>query len=260
MQKGLVVCYESRTLNEHEQNYLTHDLELERIIHAFSMRKHYLLGRRFVLMSDHSGLRYLFENLNLNSSKDRWLAMISEFDLEIRYIKGKENNVVDTLRRIQMNHIPYMRSYGIDLQDEILQEGQQDDRYNELMHRLSQGTCDQNMDYHLMANDLVIFQDRTYVADNNELKMVILKEFHAKPYLFHLCYQRTLTMVKNFYYWTNLKSEVANFVPICLDYQQMKTQCKHTDRLLQTLMITEWKWEVISTDFIIGFAKDIQIT
>jgi len=58
MQEGQVVCYESRKLNEHKQNYLTHDLELAVITHALKMWRHYLLGMRFLLMSDHSGLRY----------------------------------------------------------------------------------------------------------------------------------------------------------------------------------------------------------
>jgi len=61
------VCYESRKLNEHEQNYVTHDLELSYIIHAFKVWKHYILGMIFVLMRDHSQLRYLFDQLNLNS-------------------------------------------------------------------------------------------------------------------------------------------------------------------------------------------------
>jgi len=67
MQDRQVVCYESWKLNEHEQNYLTHDLELEAMIYAVNMWRHYLLGRRFVLMSDHIGLRYLFDQPNLNS-------------------------------------------------------------------------------------------------------------------------------------------------------------------------------------------------
>jgi len=29
-----VVCYDSKNLNEHEQNNVTHDLKLESIIHA----------------------------------------------------------------------------------------------------------------------------------------------------------------------------------------------------------------------------------
>jgi hypothetical protein len=61
MQEGHVIFYESRKLNEHEINYVTHDLELASIVHALKMWRHYLLGRRFVLMTDHSGLKYLFD-------------------------------------------------------------------------------------------------------------------------------------------------------------------------------------------------------
>lgn len=61
MQEGHILCYELRKLNEHEQKYVTHDLVLATIIHALKMWRHYLVGRRFVLMSDHNGLRYLFD-------------------------------------------------------------------------------------------------------------------------------------------------------------------------------------------------------
>lgn len=72
-------------------------------------------------MSDHSGLRYLFYQLNLNTKQARWLAMISEFEFEIMYIKGKKNKVVDALKkRIRVNHIETMSSYGTNLQDRIM--------------------------------------------------------------------------------------------------------------------------------------------
>ena len=78
---------------------MTHDLELEAIIHALKMWRYYLLGKRFVLMSDHIGLRYLFDQPNLNTRQARWLATINDFDFDIRYIKGKENKVADALNR-----------------------------------------------------------------------------------------------------------------------------------------------------------------
>ena len=56
-----MVCYESKKMNEHEKKYVTHDLEFAAIIHALKMWRHCLLGRRFVLMSDHIRLRYLFD-------------------------------------------------------------------------------------------------------------------------------------------------------------------------------------------------------
>ena len=101
-----MVCYESWNLNEHEKNYVTHDLELENIIHALKMWRHYLLFKRFILMSDHSGLRYLFDQTNQNFKQSRWLDTLSEFEFKIRYIKGKENMVADALsRKVQVNQI-----------------------------------------------------------------------------------------------------------------------------------------------------------
>jgi len=47
--------------------------------------------------------------------------MISEFDFEIMYIKGKENMVADALSRsVQLNQIVTMSSYVIDLHNWIL--------------------------------------------------------------------------------------------------------------------------------------------
>ena len=88
-------------------------------------------------MSDHSGLRYLFDQPNLNVRQARWLAMIREFDFEIKYIKGKENRVAYSLnRRVQVHHLTTMSSYGTDLQGRTLQARQHDVRYMEIVHRL----------------------------------------------------------------------------------------------------------------------------
>lgn len=100
---------------------MPHDLELETIIHALNMWRHYLLDKMFVLMRDHNGMRYLFDQPNLNARKYRWLAMLSEFDFKIRYIKGKEKRLANSLsRRVQLNHVAIVISYGTNLQDRIL--------------------------------------------------------------------------------------------------------------------------------------------
>jgi hypothetical protein len=40
MQDRHVICYESKKLNEHEVNYVTHDMELDAIVHALNMWRH----------------------------------------------------------------------------------------------------------------------------------------------------------------------------------------------------------------------------
>ena len=83
MQYVHVICFESRKLNEHEINYVTHDLELVVIVNDLKKWRHYLLGRIFVLMTYHSGLRYSFDQPKPNARQDRWMALLSEFDFEI---------------------------------------------------------------------------------------------------------------------------------------------------------------------------------
>ena len=73
MQDNHVICYESRKLKDHEKNYVTHDLELAAIVHALKMWRHYLMGRKFELRTDHSGLKYLFDQPTLNARQARWL-------------------------------------------------------------------------------------------------------------------------------------------------------------------------------------------
>ena len=88
-QEGHVICYESRKLKDHERNYAMHDLELVAIVHALKMWRHYLIGRKFELRTDHLGLKYLFDQPNLNARQARWLEVISKFDFDILCVKGK---------------------------------------------------------------------------------------------------------------------------------------------------------------------------
>jgi len=97
-----------------------------------------------------------------------------------------------------------------------------------------------------------------YVSDSSELKKVILREFHAKPYSGHPGYQKTLVAVKRYYYWANLKRDVAEFVARCFDYHRVKEECKHLGGLLQLIANPEWKWEVIFMDFITGLLKIVK--
>jgi hypothetical protein len=72
-QNGFVICYESRKLKDHERNYATHDLELAAIVHALRKWRHYLIGKRFELRTDHNGLKYLFDQPNLRGRRIKWL-------------------------------------------------------------------------------------------------------------------------------------------------------------------------------------------
>ena len=57
------------------------------------------MGRKFLLLTDNSGVKYMFNQPDLNARQEMWLDFLSEFDFEVRHIKGKENKVADALSR-----------------------------------------------------------------------------------------------------------------------------------------------------------------
>lgn len=48
---------------------------------------------------------------------------------------------------------------------------------------------------------------------------------------------------------------MAEFVARCLDYQWVKAESKYPTILLEPILIPEWKWEIISMDFITYFPR-----
>jgi hypothetical protein len=97
MQAGKVVCYASRQLRKHEENYPTHDLELAAVVHALKIWRHYLIGHRCEIYSDHKSHKYIFTQNDLNLRQCRWLELIKDYDPGINNHPGKANVVADAL-------------------------------------------------------------------------------------------------------------------------------------------------------------------
>jgi hypothetical protein len=103
------------------------------------------MGKRFELRTSHNGLKYLFDQLTLNARQGRWLEFLSEYDFDIKHIKGKENKVVDALsRRVHELHATTISMYQSDLKDRILEAANLDLHYKELVEKLQQGNLQQD--------------------------------------------------------------------------------------------------------------------
>jgi hypothetical protein len=50
-----------------------------------------------------------------------------------------------------------------------------------------------------------------------------------------------------------MKSKIDEYLSKCLECQQVKYEHQHPTSILQPLPIPEWKWEIISVDFITWF-------
>lgn len=94
-----VIAYGSRTMNKSERNYCVTDKELLAVKHFVEHYKHYLLGRRFLVRSDHQALKWLFSLKDPKSRIARWIEILSAYDFEVEYRRGTQHGNADALSR-----------------------------------------------------------------------------------------------------------------------------------------------------------------
>lgn len=95
------IYFFSRTLNEHEVNYPTHEKELLAIVAAIEEFETYLKGRKFVVKTDSQCLVYLFSDPHKNKRLVRQAINILDANFDVHYQPGKLNVVADALSRIE---------------------------------------------------------------------------------------------------------------------------------------------------------------
>src|ERR1041385_7386575 len=208
MKEGKVVAYASRQLHQHEVNYPRHDLELAVVVHALKLWRHYLIGQRCEVYTDHTSLKYIFTQPDLNLRQRRWLELVKDYDLGINYHPGKSNVVADALSRkpsmvnalwermnpklqrqfaslnlvlcgpLNMKKLEITRT----LVEEIKGAKTQDPEIQEIKERIPRGKAES---FHLDAQGVLWFENRICVPDQANLRQQILREAHQFAYSIH---------------------------------------------------------------------------
>ena len=93
------------------------------------------------------------------------------------------------------------------------------------------------------------------MPDVVDLKLFILNEMHKPLYAGQPGYKNMITTLRKQLFWPRLRADVIDYLSKCLESQQVKVKHHHPRGLLHPLPILEWKWEVISLDFITGFLR-----
>ena len=187
-----MICYESRKLKEHEKNYATHDIELAAIVHALKMSRHSLMGRIFELKIDHCGMKYLFDQPNLNAREARWMEFLCEFDFEIKHIKEKENKVVDALsKNVHEMHVASLSTCQPDLRHQIVNHNATNEMYVQIKDKLQQQSLEKKCErYKLEEDQLLTYKNIIYIPNVEDLRRIFIDEIHQAPYFGHLGYQK----------------------------------------------------------------------
>src|SRR3954467_8011457 len=208
MQDRHVVAYASRQLRPHEENYPTHDLELDAVVHALKTWRHYLLGNRCEIYSDHQSLKYIFTQPNLNLRQRRWIELIKDYDLGISYTPGKANVMADALsrksycnnlmlqqyqpllheefRKLNLEIVPHgFLSTLVEkptLEDQIIVAQRRARGVRRIKENIASGVA---KCFSIDSKGTVFFENCLVVPKNKNLRQLILKEAHDTPLSIH---------------------------------------------------------------------------
>lgn len=96
--KEKIISFFSSVHNDAQSRYSTTDQELLALISAVKHFRHYLLGQKFILRTDHKALIYMMKTKDESTRIYRWSLLLQEYDFELQHIRGV-NNFTDYLSR-----------------------------------------------------------------------------------------------------------------------------------------------------------------
>lgn len=249
-----VISYGSRSLTKAERRYSITRKELLAVVHFIKTYRPYLYGRRFVLRTDHSALKWMMSFKEPEGQLARWLDTLSEYDFEIRHRAGRIHGNADALSRIDHDAGIWSKSerkpvaaITIATHSKDLQKQQSDDpeiaeviEWLRNAHRPSWdkiSTRSTSLKAYwaqfdqLSVRDNILYRkwftnkgkvEKEQVAVPNSMRSTIQKQCHDAPSGGHLGRHKTLTKIKQSFYWPGMDKDVRRWCASCPDCAKRK--------------------------------------
>ncbi|GJX02010.1 putative reverse transcriptase domain-containing protein, partial [Tanacetum coccineum] len=243
MHREKVIAYASRQLKKHEENYMTHDLELGAVVFALRLWRHYLYGTKYVVYTDHKSLQYILDQKELNMRQRQWIELLSDYDCEIRYHPGKGNVVADAFSQKEREKLIRVRALVMtvypDLSERILKaqtEAMKEDNVKaENLGRLLKPI------FEIRSDRIRYFDKQIWLPLFGGLRDLIMHESHKSKYSIHPGSDKMYQDLKKLYWWPNMTADIATYVSKCLTCANVKAEHQKPSGLLQQPEIPEWK-------------------
>ncbi|WVZ52211.1 hypothetical protein U9M48_003293 [Paspalum notatum var. saurae] len=177
--------------------------------------------------------------------QQRWLELIKDYDLEIHYHPGKANVVADALNRkahcnviearptvrvicCEMDEIEMLTEQHAELynliieptiKDQIIVAQKKDKGMAHIRNEINEKTkaC-----FKLDEEGVLWFKNRLVVPKDMELRKKILDEAHTSMFTMHLGSNKMYQDLKQKFWWTRMKREIAKYVSECDVCQRVK--------------------------------------
>src|SRR3569832_84803 len=118
------IAFASRTLSKPEKNYSTMEQEALAIVWGLKYFRPYIYGHKIILYTDHAPIRLLKLKDDSSPRLVRWIMALQQYDLQVKYRKGSQNQNADALSRLPIpdrqdntvNTVQFDRNHLIDEQ------------------------------------------------------------------------------------------------------------------------------------------------
>jgi hypothetical protein len=137
------------------------------------------------------------------------------------------------------------------LKAEIIAAQKDDDGMGHIKRRMREGDPKVSC-FREDAEGAIWFKERLVVPRREALKKKIMDEAHMLRYSIHPGSTKMYHDLRQQFWWTRMKREVACYVSKCDTCQKVKADYMKPGGLLQSLSVLEWKWDDVSMDFIMG--------
>ncbi|KAL4325224.1 hypothetical protein GQ457_11G000740 [Hibiscus cannabinus] len=252
IQENKPLAYFSQKLSGRMQGASTYHREMFAITQAMSRWRQYLLGRKFVIITDQKSLRELTQQTIQTPEQQHWLSKLIGYEFEIQYRPGKLNTVADALSRESSTMFMALSRTTLGVIENLKRASEIDKELRALKMQIQEGNLSSS-EYKIQG--LVLYKDRIVIPNESVLKFLLLKEFHSSTMGGHAGIFRTWHRLSANFYWKGMRTDVQKFVRECQVCQRMKAESLTPAGLLQPLPIPNQVFEDISIDFITGWPK-----
>ena len=223
-----------------------------------------MYGEKCFIYTDHKSLKYLPSQRELNLRQRRWMELIKDYDCMIDYHPGKANVVADALSRKTMQTLRTLNAHLSLIDDgtvvielierpsllnRVLEAQKKDEKIAVLVSQIGNG---KEIEFTVNEDEVLYYKDRVCVPDDNDLRKAILEEAHSGSFAIHPGSTKMYQDLKMSFWWSEMKRDISEFVTKCLVCQRVKAEHQVPSGLLQFIRISEWKWDRITMDFVVG--------
>ena len=228
-------------------NYPTYDKDLYALIRAIQTWEHYLVSQEFIIHSDHESLKYLKGQHKLNKRHVKWVEFLEQFQYVIKYKKDKSNIVANALSRKQL----LISTLGAQILgfDNIIELYSQDPEFSSIYTKSQhkpQGGYYVNQGY--------LFRKGKLCIPHGSHRKLLVKESHEGGLMGHFGVEKTLSILREKFYWPHMTRDVQMYCYKCIACLQVKSKTM-PHGLYTPLLVACAPWKDISMDFVLGLPR-----